>query len=411
MHILFLRQYFNTPAMNGGTFSYETARRLVAAGHEVHMITADCTGTSRGWHQTTEAGIDVHWYPVAYSNRMSYNRRLRAFATFAWAAGRKAATLPGDVVYACSSPLTIALPARYVARKKKIPMVFEVGDLWPEMPIAVGALKSRPLIAAARWLERFAYRHSSHVIAFSPGIGDGVVATGYPADRVTVIPNGCDLEHFKENQAAGLAFRHRHAWLQDRPLVVYTGTLGHINDVSYLARLAAATKRRDPEVRFLVVGGGCDEAKIRQTAADLGVLDENFFLHAAIPKTEMPAILSAADIATSVFKDIKEMWNNSASKVYDAMAASRPIAINHEGWWADLFRKNDCGIVLDPHDMESAADALVAALRDRDWLAKAGAAARRVGEKEFDRDILARRTESVLLATVAQEPKRPRLAA
>jgi len=399
MKIIYLHQYFKTPRMNGGTYSYEIARRLVDQGHEVNMVTADDSGYYRGWYETEEAGIHVYWYPVKYSNHMSFKRRIGAFLKFAYAAARKAARLPGDVVYASSSPLTIALPGVHVARKKSIPMVFEVADLWPEMPIAVGALKSRPTIAAARWLERFAYRNAAHIVAFSPGMKDGIVATGESPEKVTVIPNGCDMELFRTDERAGLEFRRRHAWLQDRPLIVYAGTMGFLNGVDYLARLAAAVRTRDPEVRFLVVGTGAEEEKVRRVAEQLGVLNENFFFHPPIPKTEMPPILSAADIATSVFIDVKQMWNNSASKVFDAMAAGRPIAINHEGWWAELIRETNCGLVLGPHDVQSAADELVAAVRDKLWLARAGAAARRVGQERFDRTKLAELWESVVLGT------------
>ncbi len=406
MKIIYLHQYFKTPSMNGGTYSYEITRQLVAQGHQVQMVTADCSGRGGGWYRTEEAGIRVHWLPLPYSNQMSYRRRIRAFFRFAWEAARKAATLPGDVVYASSSPLTIALPGVYVSRRKKIPMVFEVADLWPEMPIAVGALTSRPAIAAARRLERWAYHNAQHIVAFSPGMKDGIVATGCPAEKVTVIPNGCDLKLFGVDHRAGREFRSRHAWLGQRPLVVYAGTMGIINGVDYLARLAAAVRTRDPQVRFLVVGTGREEPKVRRVAKQLGVLDENFFIHPPIPKTEMPPILSAADIATSVFEDVKQMWNNSASKVFDALAAGRPIAINHQGWWADLIRQYDCGLVLDPHHLESAAEKMVAAIRDGDWLARAGAAARRLGQQRFDRVKLSQQWQSVLLEAVSQPQRR-----
>ena len=406
MKIIYLHQYFKTPDMNGGTYSYEMARRLVARGHEVHMVTADCETSvgrignpsyvRRRWYRTEEAGIQVHWIPLPYSNRMSYKRRLRTFLEFAWLAARKAVTLPGDVVYASSSPLTIALAGVRAARSKSIPMVFEVADLWPDTPIAVGALKSRPAIAAARWLERFAYRNAARVVAFSPDMKKGIQAAGCPAEKVTVIYNGCDLRLFQVPESAGHDFRSRYGWLGNRPLVVYTGTLGVVNGVDYLARLAAAVRRRDPEIRFLVMGDGCRKDEVRRAARECGVLDRNFFMLPPVPKTELPAVLSAADLATSTVIDRKALWANSASKVYDAMAASRPVAVNHGGWLAKLIRESHCGLVLDARDFERAGAELVAAVGNRRGLAAAGAAARRVGEDRFDRGKLSRRLESVL---------------
>jgi len=410
MKIVYLHQYFKTPAMAGGTRSFEMARRLVARGHDVHVVTARDDPGPRTWTHTRHAGIDVHWCSVPYSNRMSYAQRIRAFAKFSRLAARRAASIEADVVFATSTPLTIALPAVYAARRQRIPMVFEVRDLWPELPIAVGALKNPAAIAAARWLERFAYRKAAHVVALSPGMRDGVVAAGCPIDKVTVIPNSCDLGMFRVDERVGREFRERYDWLRDRPLVVYAGTLGIINGVDYLARLAAEVRRRDVGVRFLVIGSGREEPQVRRTARRLRVLGRNFFMWSPLPKQEMPAVLSAADVAASVFRDIPEMWNNSANKLFDGFAAGRPVAINYEGWQAEIIRRQGCGLVLDPHDLETSADRLVRSLRSRTWPARARAAARRVAEEQFDRNKLFAQFESVLLDAVPGKARRRRAA-
>lgn len=406
MNIIYLHQYFNTPEMPGATRSYEMARRLVARGHRVQMITADRTGRARKWRRTEEAGIDVHWCPVAYSNRMGFSKRLWAFGRYCWLSGRKAAALDGDVVFATSTPLTIALPAVYAARKKSIPMVFEVRDLWPDTPIAVGALRSRPTIAASRWLERFAYRNAAHVVALSPDMRNGVVAAGYPHRQVSIIPNSSDVQLFRVPQRAGREFRHRYGWLQDRPLVVYTGAMGTVNGVDYLARLAAEVRPRDPEIRFLVIGQGREEEKVRRVALELGVLDHTFFILPPIPKAQMPAVLSAADVATSTVIDRRALWANSANKVFDALAAGRPIVINHEGWLADMIRHSGCGLVLDAGDLKLAAGQLIAAVRNRAWFEAAAASSRRLGEERFNRNSLAAQLESVLLSVVPRQQRR-----
>jgi len=404
--IIYLHQYFTTPSMAGGTRSYEMARRLVRGGHEVYMVTSDAAGRSQRWLETEEAGIHVHWAPVRYSNHMGFSRRVVAFARFASMAARRAAGLPGDLVFATSTPLTIALPAVYAARKRSIPMVFEVRDLWPQGCVAVGSLRSPPAIAAARRLEAFAYRNSQHIVALSEGMKEGVVGTGYPADRVTVIPNGSDLRLFRVPPGTGREFRRRHDWLGDRPLVVYTGTLGKVNGVDYLARLAAAVRKHDTEVRFLVVGSGCEERHVRRVAEELGVLGQNFFLQAPVPKHEIPAILSAADLATSTVIDHPHLWENSANKVFDALAAGRPVAINHEGALADMIRTSGCGLVLHPNEPESSAKQLVEAIRDAQWRQQARTAAAQLAERRFDRDKLAADLESVLLEVLPAGPKR-----
>ncbi|MBD3176836.1 MAG: glycosyltransferase, partial [Armatimonadia bacterium] len=146
MHILYLHQYFCTPEGSSGTRSYEMARRLVAAGHRVTMV---CSAANLG-HLDLPAGrsdleidgIHVIALNVAYSNRMSHLERIKAFYRFAWGARQAGRAASGvDVVFATSTPLTIAYPGVGASRRHRCPMVFEVRDLWPELPIAVGALR------------------------------------------------------------------------------------------------------------------------------------------------------------------------------------------------------------------------------------------------------------------------------
>jgi glycosyltransferase involved in cell wall biosynthesis len=281
-------------------------------------------------------------------------------------------------------------------------MVFEVRDLWPGVPIAVGALKG-PLIPLARWLERFAYRHSSEIIALSPGMKTGIINMGCLSDRVHIIPNSADLNMFSISEREGDAFRKKYHWLQDRPLVVYTGAMGLINGVDYLVRLAAEVYFHDIEIRFLVVGDGSEGHKILDMARQLNVYERNFFIMPSQPKENMPVILSAADIATSLVIDLPELWDNSANKFFDGLAAGTPLAINYLGWQAELLQETGAGIVLNPKIISVAASELIALLRDKNRLNKAGQAARRLAEESFSRDELAKTFEEVLVAATLRK--------
>ena len=148
--------------MSGGTRSYEMARRLVSMGHEVTLVTSWRNPSHNSdWFVTYESGIKVFWLPIPYSNKMGYLRRLYSFFRFAFEASFKACSIDSDIVFATSTPLTIAIPAVLASRFRGIPMVFEVRDLWPEMPIAIKALTNPLLISLARKLEFWAYRNSS----------------------------------------------------------------------------------------------------------------------------------------------------------------------------------------------------------------------------------------------------------
>ncbi len=404
MKIVYLHQYFSTPQMMfGGIRSYEMARRLVAWGHEVHMVASDQTGGQAGdWKETNEDGIHVHWLPVEYHNSMSFSRRIRAFLTFAISAAKKAKSLDGDIVFATSTPLTIALPAVWAAKRRKRPMVFEVRDLWPEIPIAIGAIKSKPMIMAARWLERYAYRNSKAVVALSPGMKAGVVQAGFPAEKVVVIPNAADLDFFDVPVEAGQAFRAKYDWLQDRPLVVYSGTFGYMNGVSYLAELAAKVREINPEIRFIAIGGGREGDLVKETATKLGVLNENFFILDRVAKADMPSIYKAADVVTSLFINLPEMQANSANKFFDGLASGTPIAINYGGWHKELLEQTGAGISMDPEDYAAAAKKLAEHVTNPQWLEKAGRSSRQLAEDQFARDDLTRKLEATLLEACGQ---------
>ena len=400
MKILYLHQYFNTPAMAGGTRSYEMGRRLVAWGHEVHMITTDRDGRfpkDKIWHETEEAGIHVHWTPVPYGNAMPYNERIKAFFAFSWRAARRAVALGGDIVFATSTPLTIAIPGVYASKRLGIPMVFEVRDLWPEVPLALGALRNPVTIKTARALERFAYKNSSKIVALSPGMKDGIVKTGYPAEHVAVIPNGSDVEFFDFLSSVGEELRRKTPWLGDRKLVVYIGTLGKVNNVSYLVDVAVEMAKLDPKIAFLVIGDGQEKKYIKDKAINSGVFNDNFYMMDPIPKNEVPKWMSAASVATSFVDQVKELEINSANKFFDTLAAGKPIAINYGGWQADIIDKYRNGCQLDPNDTFGAAKILFYFINNENQLLAASMASKKVARELFDRNMLAKQFESLLV--------------
>jgi glycosyltransferase involved in cell wall biosynthesis len=194
---------------------------------------------------------------------MIFLKRIIAFLKFVIVSAKKAASINGDIVFATSTPLTIALPAIYAKKRNRIPMVFEVRDLWPEVPVSLGEIENKMLISLSRWLEKFAYKNSERIIALSEGMKEGIIKSGYKKNRVHVIPNSSDIAFFDVPKKRGGEFRNDRDWLKKRPLLVYTGTLGKVNGISYLVRLAEETLKKDDEIRFLVVGSGREWEKPR----------------------------------------------------------------------------------------------------------------------------------------------------
>ena len=407
MKIIYLHQYFNTPDMPGGTRSYEMARRFVAQGHEVHIITSFREARdNQAWFENEVAGIQIHWLPVEYSNHMVFADRIKAFFKFALKSAKKTAELKADLVFATSTPLTIALPAIYASKKQKIPMVFEIRDLWPELPIAIGALKNPITRFFAKVLELFAYRNAASIITLSPGMKDGVLRTGYPSNKIAVIPNSSDFDLFQVDSSEGKSFRAKRHWLGEKPLLIYVGTFGLINGVDYMVNLAHELFKLNSDLRILLIGDGAEFNKVREQAEACGVLNKNLFIEKSLPKKEIPAVFSAATMASNLVVDIPELRHNSANKFFDALASATPILINHGGWMHNLIESRGCGLAMWQKPINTVAEELEIKLHDSEWLKQASKSAQQLAKESFDRDVLAQQLLFVLESTLLGQPEK-----
>ncbi|MFX2257199.1 glycosyltransferase family 4 protein [Acinetobacter variabilis] len=406
MKIIYLHQYFNTPQMSGGTRSYEMAKRLVAAGHEVHMITSWVQETNHlDWFNEEIDGIKVHWFPNPYSNKMSYKQRIQAFLRFAYASMQKITTIPADIVFATSTPLTIAIPGVLGARKQKIPMIFEVRDLWPEVPIAMGILKKPYQIFLAKKLEKWAYKNSAHIVALSPGMKEGVIATGYPENQVSIIPNSCDNDLFEVQSNDFEIFKSRNTWLPEGDLIIYTGTFGIVNDVGIAVDLAKELKNRQSNISILLIGDGLEFDKVYKRAIDEDVLNQTLYIRKQVPKTEIPYFLKYAAMASSFAINIPAIQANSANKFFDALAASKPILINYGGWQKDIIENNQCGLVAWGKSIKETIDDVENFLNNKEKYNQACRNAKSLALNDFSRDMLAKKLEAILIEGARKQGK------
>ncbi|HBC3451407.1 TPA: glycosyltransferase family 4 protein [Vibrio parahaemolyticus] len=406
MHILYLHQYFATPASNAGTRSYEMAKRLVKSGHKVTFVTSSAFlskdhDLTDGWNVLEIEGIILHVLHLPYSNKDSYFIRMRKFFNFAFRSSLRALKIKADVVFATSTPLTIAIPGLLYSKLNSIPMVFEVRDLWPELPIAIGAIKNPLLIRASKYLEKVTYFNSEHIVALSPGMREGVIKCGIAPSKITIATNSCDTSLFDVRPEVGLQYKKNSLkFVRDRKLIVYTGTFGAINDVSYIVRLAEYAKQFAPDLCFLAIGDGMEKSLVMEDAKRSNVLGQNLYILDPMPKTEIVKLLSAADLALSLFGPIKEMWHNSANKLFDALASQTPIAINYGGWQKEFITDSMCGLVLDSEDPKGAIEEIADFLDSQTRYELAVSACRQLSYNEYSRDIMATRLENVLLGVL-----------
>ncbi|RDI59313.1 glycosyltransferase family 4 protein [Microvirga subterranea] len=407
MRIVYLHQYFFTRTMIGvaGNRSYEFARRLVAMGHEVDMVTSYTHATRDEpleWFETNEDGIRVHWLPVPYSNKMAFRERIGAFLRFAIGASRKAASLDGDVVFATSGPLTIAIPGLYASWSRGVPLVFEVRDLWPEGAIQLGVLTNPLAKWLARRLERLTYRNARHIVALSPGMRDGILAAGIDGGKVTVIPNAADLDLFHP-RIDGASMRLQNG-LDGRFCIAYFGTMGLANGLGFVLDAAAELKRRNvSDIVFMLHGDGMERPILEARARGEGL--DNIIFSGPTPKHLMAELVSAVDVCMTIFKNVPVLRTCSPNKLFDSLAAGKPILTNMPGWLGSIAEEEKTGVLVTPDDPVDFADKAIW-LRDHPQELKVFSVnARRVAEEQFSRDVLARRLETVLRQAAVKSEK------
>ena len=408
MNILYLHQYFRTPAQVGGIRSYAFARHFIEQGHKVTMVTVpykDSPWTGGGLrHDWQVDGIDVVDLQAGYAGHahgttVAYPTRILRFSQFAVASSLVVTRLPRpDVVFATSTPLTIGIPALVASKFHRVPLVFEVRDLWPEAPIQMGALRNPIAIALARWLERTLYRHSAHVVALSPGMRDGVVAAGVPPERVSMIPNASDLDLFSP-EIDGAEFRAR-LGIDGRFMCIYFGSMGEANDLTQVVEAARLLQKQGESGLVFVLHGDGKRRPQLEAFCHRHRLTNVIFSDEIPDKRDLASLVAASDVCMTVYKNVPILYTCSPNKLFDTFAAGRPAIVNSPGWLKELVEEHEAGNYARPDDAAHLAERVVF-LRDHPEIVSAyGQNARRLAEQRFDRKKLAAQLLSVLESVV-----------
>ncbi len=406
VRILYVHQFFATRESSLGLIrSYEFARRWVADGHEVTIITSS-SRLPEEYDRTlfTEGEIDgirVRAVRVHYSNYMGYGRRMWSFIMFTLGATWLASTAgKHDVIFATSTPLTVGIPGWIAAKLRRTPFVFEVRDLWPEAAIQMGALKRTGVLARiAKALERFLYRQSAEVIALSPGMAEGVIAEGVAPQHVHLVPNCSDLDLFHPGPKDE-AFLGSHGIGPDTFIVGYAGAIGPSNAVEAIVPEAARTlaERGRDDIVFVIAGDGKSLPALE--AAVEGLSNVRFV--GSLPKKDVPVLTRSADALMTLFADVPILATNSPNKFFDGLASGRPMIVNSPGWTKELVEESACGVYVPAEDGVALADVIERLADDPDELAQMGRNARQLAQERFDRTLQAQRLLDVLEQAAAR---------
>lgn len=420
MHILLIHQSFVALDEPGGTRHYELASYLAEQGHRVTIITSPVsylTGARYPVQSSIQSRPEGHPSPILEKKpsitspqqpgavtilrtytyaalHRSFTHRVLAFVSFmisSFLAGMKVREV--DLVWGTSPPIFQGLTAWAIAQCKRVPFLFEVRDLWPAFAVAVGVLRQPLLIRASELLERFLYRQADQVVINSPGFREHVETNG--ARRIELVPNGADTTMF-DPSAEGIAFRHRHG-LKDKFIVLYAGAHGLSNDLEVV--LAAASLVQDqPEVAFVFIGDGKEKPALIRRASELGLTNVTFI--PPMPKADIPEALAAANACLGILKPIPMYALVYPNKIFDYLAAGRPVVLAMEGVIREVVEKACAGIPVPPGDPTTLAQAVRTLALNRDLGRSMGWRGHQYVKTHFDRSILAAKLEAILTAMI-----------
>jgi glycosyltransferase involved in cell wall biosynthesis len=360
---------------------------LRQSGHTIVVITGANTGESS---LTEEDGHPVHRLPVPYRNEFGFLRRLWSFYRFARMSEALALQLGSfDLCYAVSTPLTTGWAALRLKKKTGLPFFFEVGDLWPDAPIALGVIRN-PLLK--RWLyriERSIYREAERIVALSPPIAD-TVRNRIPGKEVLVIPNIADTDYFVPTSKPSDLLWHYQA--DGKFVITYAGALGWANGLERVVECAEECQKVKLPVLFLLVGEGSQEEPVKKLISRRGL--RNIRVLPFCNRDGVRELLSITDAVFVSFRSEPILETGSPHKFFDGLAAGKLVVLNFGGWLEKLVEEHQCGLrVSEPRQFASAIRPFI---EDPERLAAAQRSARNLAEDLFCYDTLSRKLAPVV---------------
>ena len=399
-----VKQYAVTPDLPGNTRHFELGRRLAERGYDITILASGFhysqhrdigLGTGESIRVERVDGVRFVWIRCFPFQRNDW-RRVVHMLDFMWRAywvGRRlprrtGGTSAADVVLGCSVPPFAALAGYWLSRRFRSRFLLEVGDLWPQTLIDMGALSRRnPIARLLHRLEVFLYRRAERIITPLPNAAGYIARQGVEEDRVVWIPNGVDVKAFSTVEPA----------VSSEFVVMYAGVHGHAQSLETIVEAAGIVQRRGiSAVKFVLVGDGPEKPRLRELSKRNGI--ENVEFRDSVPRNQIPEVLGAARAVIFSLRDTPTFreYGVGSKKLFDYLATGVPVifAVRAAN---DPVSEAGCGVTVAPDDAASLAEAVVQlyGLTEEERRAM-GERARKYAEAHHDWSILAERFEVLI---------------
>ena len=398
MHVAVFSQYHTNPDCPATSRHYTLLAHL-AKSHRVTLLTTPAWKGQRLTHAFAwvPEGVEIREAAISYENRMGPARRALAFAQYAaWAVRQGLRLDKPDVIWGISTPLTAAWAAAQVAHWRKVPWVFEVQDLWPAFPIAMGAVPTSLARQQLYRMEKRLYQSASHILPLSPDMARYVMDLGISGSKVTTVLNGTDLELAARATPRVVEALRQAQGLTGKQVILYAGTFGRANDIPTLVAAAEAMAAEESDTVWLFLGHGFFEPLVAAAAARW---PGRIRLVGGQARHEVFAWFTLAAVSVVSFLGLPVLDANSPAKLYDSLAAGTPVVVTNAGWTKALVAEHACGWYVPAGDAPALAAQLRALLKNPAWLEAAGNNGKALAAREFDRQQLATQVQRILERT------------
>jgi glycosyltransferase involved in cell wall biosynthesis len=400
MHILLIHQAFAALDEPGGTRHIEIARVLAEKGQQVTIITSPVsylTGKTRGvatrWRMSEQVSpririLRVYTYPALHK---SFFHRVISFFSFMFSSFFVGlAVKEVDLVWGTSPPIFQGWTAWLLARLKRVPFLFEVRDLWPAFAIAIGVLRQKTLIWLSLGLEKFLYEHADAIVVNSPGFIDHIEKRG--GKNIQLVENGVDPDMFI-SASKGKNFREKFN-LQQNCVILYAGAHGISNDLTVVLQ-AAEILKNEKKTKFVFVGDGKEKPSLLQMAQEKGLTNTLFL--PSVAKSEMAEVIAGADACLAILKPLDLYKTTYPNKVFDYMAAGKPVLLAIDGVIREVVEKANAGIFVEPGNPKPLADAARWILQNSNQAVSMGLNGKNYVNNHFHRTALAEKFEKIAI--------------
>jgi glycosyltransferase involved in cell wall biosynthesis len=292
-----------------------------------------------------------------------------------------------DVVLVTSPPLFVGFTGFILSRAKRIPLVFEIRDLWPESAIDTGVLTNRLIIKLSLGFEAFVYKRAKRINVLTPAFYKSLTDNkGVPPEKLMMIPNAADFalsDHLLQSFDAK-AFRKLHD-LENYFVITYVGAHGVANHLDQI--LDAAEVLTDTKVLFLLIGQGMEKARLMSDAKGRGLNNVRFL--DPVPKQEVFKYILASDMGASILKKVDTFRTVYSNKTFDYFSCKKPVLMAIDGVSRQLVEDAKAGVYIEPENTSAYNSIIREYLEDPERLIHEGQNGYRYAKLNFDRQLLA----------------------